>query len=332
MPASKRKGPVLAEGAFDQALVLLGPDAFYASGANINLTLSSSTFISANTGTGISLGEGNLGALSLASATVRGSRYGLSIATQAAGASLSVSSITFSSLASGATAIHFLGGTFVSTFSALRFTDAGAVASVNAALLGGGSRITMAGAGGLGAGPAYEDDPSGLVDWVVIPGFSKLSAFLGSAGSSYGLAWADYDKDGDLDLAAANAGTQDEFLLRNDGGAFTKVALGGTAGDSRGLAWGDYDNDGDLDLAVANAGTQDEFLLRNDGGGTFVKVTLTASAGDSAGIAWGDYDNDGDLDLAVAGYSGQDEVLLRNAGGVFTKVTLTGTGGSSSGL
>ena len=45
-----------------------------------------------------------------------------------------------------------------------------------------------------------------------------------------GVAWGDYDSDGDLDAIVANAGAEDEYLLRNDGGGtLTKVALAGTA-------------------------------------------------------------------------------------------------------
>ncbi|MBI3297578.1 MAG: VCBS repeat-containing protein [Elusimicrobia bacterium] len=160
------------------------------------------------------------------------------------------------------------------------------------------------------------------------------NSLTGTGGSSVGVAWADYDNDGDLDALIANAAGADEVLLRNDGGGvLTKVTLTGTGGDSTGVAWGDFDNDGDLDAIIANASGQDEVLLRNDGGGTFTKVTLTGTGGDSYGVAVGDYDNDGDLDILVANYSGQDEVLLRNdGGGTFTKVTLTGTGGTSVGV
>ena len=88
----------------------------------------------------------------------------------------------------------------------------------------------------------------------------------GTGGDSRGLAWGDYDNDGDLDLAVANTSNEDNYIARNDGGGyFTKVVLTGTDGASQGLAWGDYDNDGDLDLAVANEQNQDTFILRNEG-------------------------------------------------------------------
>ena len=85
-----------------------------------------------------------------------------------------------------------------------------------------------------------------------------------------GLAWGDYDSDGDPDLFLVNFcgsildanATESEAgrcaLYRNDGkGRFTDVSR--DAGVARSLfgmaaAWGDYDNDGDLDLYITAYG------------------------------------------------------------------------------
>ena len=69
-----------------------------------------------------------------------------------------------------------------------------------------------------------------------------------------GVAWADYDQDGDLDLLVSNEG-QFLRLFRNDGGSFTVATPAGMsfAGTWTGIAWADYDNDGDLDLYAAQA-------------------------------------------------------------------------------
>src|SRR4029077_8942677 len=101
----------------------------------------------------------------------------------------------------------------------------------------------------------------------------------------FGVAFLDYDNDGQLDIAIANghildnaplfrAGStymQRKLLFRNLGNRrFSEV--GRMAGPafavervSRGLAVADIDNDGDLDVLVSNNG-QDAELLRNDGG------------------------------------------------------------------
>ncbi len=136
-----------------------------------------------------------------------------------------------------------------------------------------------------------------------------------------GLAWGDYDNDGDDDLFVVNFyGTilnpipaepdaQGECkLYRNEGeGRFQDVsseagldlAVFGMA-----AAWGDYDNDSDLDLYITAYGPN--LLFRNNGDGTFDDVTDEAQVRDdrfSAGCAWGDYDRDGHIDLYVCTYT-----------------------------
>lgn len=134
-----------------------------------------------------------------------------------------------------------------------------------------------------------------------------------------GLAWGDYDNDGDSDLFLVNfygsilqpiPGNPQQgrcALYRNDGdGRFANVSQqAGVNFACYGLAaaWGDYDSDGDLDLYVTAYGANS--LFRNNGDGTFVDVTTSAGVGDprfSAGCAWTDYNQDGHLDLYVCNY------------------------------
>lgn len=72
--------------------------------------------------------------------------------------------------------------------------------------------------------------------------------------ATHSVAWADYDADGDLDLAAGNGDNQPSRLYRNNGGNLTPGAVWSSAetGTTWSIAWGDVDRDGDLDLAVGN--------------------------------------------------------------------------------
>ncbi|HMC71085.1 MAG TPA: FG-GAP-like repeat-containing protein, partial [Mycobacteriales bacterium] len=80
---------------------------------------------------------------------------------------------------------------------------------------------------------------------------AQLAGFI-----AQGAAFADYDNDGDPDLAVVGDGTT--HLLRNDGtGHFEDVSAQTGVGktpryDGMSVSWGDYDNDGRLDFYVAN--------------------------------------------------------------------------------
>jgi hypothetical protein len=150
-----------------------------------------------------------------------------------------------------------------------------------------------------------------------------------TSGLNQGIAWGDYDGDGDLDFAVIGAVSY--VGSNNSDGTFSTSPLTGITGET--IAWGDYDRDGDLDLAVASSGSADELILRNTGGVFADASLLTGSVGASHGVAWGDYDNDGDLDLAVSNKSGEDDYIAENQGdGTFSTFTLTGLAGDSRGI
>ena len=131
-----------------------------------------------------------------------------------------------------------------------------------------------------------------------------------------GLAFLDYDDDGDQDLflvqgtawpGHGRGAPARQALYRNDGkGHFTDVSrAAGVAIEyyGMGVAAGDVNNDGAVDLYLTGLGPNHLFLNRGDG--TFQDA---GSASGAADPGWGtsaaflDYDRDGDLDLFVCNY------------------------------
>jgi len=131
-----------------------------------------------------------------------------------------------------------------------------------------------------------------------------------------GVAFFDYDGDGDADLLFVNSSHWPEnpgrsapmALYRNDGsGRFANVTAGSGLDVSfygQGVAVGDYDNDGAVDVFLTAVGANHLF---HNVGGRFEEVTQQAGVA-GAPDAWSssagffDYDGDGDLDLFVCNY------------------------------
>jgi len=146
---------------------------------------------------------------------------------------------------------------------------------------------------------------------------------LGDTGNGTGVAWADYDNDGDIDLYLVKRDGPNRLFRNNGGGSFTEVTsnpMGGT-GRSWGVAWANYDNDGDLDVYVSSE-NQGSRLFRNNGSGNFSNATSgpLGDTGYGTGIDWGDFDNDGDLDLFLAKNDSTHRLFRNNGGGNFVNV------------
>ncbi len=145
-----------------------------------------------------------------------------------------------------------------------------------------------------------------------------------------GLAAADVDDDGLIDLYITRYGLPN-VLARNGGGFhFTDVAaVAGVAdpGNGKGACFGDFDGDQWLDLYVCNyshgAGAAPNRLYRNLGGASFADVGAAqgvADPGASFEAVWTDYDRDGDVDLYLSNDKGIEvpsypNQLWRNDGG-----------------
>jgi uncharacterized repeat protein (TIGR01451 family) len=122
-----------------------------------------------------------------------------------------------------------------------------------------------------------------------------------------GVAWVDYDSDGDLDifLAGWDWSGRRAKLYRNDGaGRFVDSGAAFTAVSGGSADWGDMDNDGDPDFLLTGQGDSGTLtrVYRNDGHDTFVDAGLSLLGVLYGRAKWVDYDNDGDLDIFLTGY------------------------------
>ncbi len=148
-----------------------------------------------------------------------------------------------------------------------------------------------------------------------------LEAGIIHKGRGLGVAFSDYDLDGDTDIYVANDGTMN-FLYQNQGNRFAEVGLyaggryneDGLAEAGMGVEFGDWDNDGFQDIFVTNFAQETNTLYGNDGQGQFYDITLRAGLAECSykplgfGTNFLDYDNDGDLDLFVANGHVMDKI------------------------
>jgi enediyne biosynthesis protein E4 len=146
--------------------------------------------------------------------------------------------------------------------------------------------------------------------------FTEVSTKMGldKPGKGLGIAIADFDRDGKIDIVMANDSML-EFLYRNNGdGTFEEMGLPAEIavdGDGRtyagmGVDFQDYDNDGLPDLILTNLANQKYALYRNNGDSSFSYESYVGGIGGMTllhsgwGIRFLDYDNDGLKDLLVA--------------------------------
>jgi enediyne biosynthesis protein E4 len=174
-----------------------------------------------------------------------------------------------------------------------------------------------------------------------------------------GIAVADYDLDGSLDVFKTHFADDTHILYRNDGkGNFDDVTIrSGLGVETRYVGWGaglvDLDNDGAPDLFVVTGSVYPEverslpaypyrtprLVFRNLGNGRFEELIDEAGPGVSAthssrGCAFGDFDNDGDVDILVMNMN-EPPSLLRNdvsGSGHWLKVLLVGVKSNASAI
>jgi hypothetical protein len=136
----------------------------------------------------------------------------------------------------------------------------------------------------------------------------------GAFGPALGVAAADFNADGWIDLYVANDGQPNQLWINQRNGTFKDTAFvsgsavnsAGNATASMGVDAADFDNDGDDDLIITNWLDQMNTLFVNDGTGNFDDRKAASGLGPPSlaktgfGTGWLDFDNDGWLDLFVA--------------------------------
>ena len=157
---------------------------------------------------------------------------------------------------------------------------------------------------------------------------SGLEAF---EGEGTGVAVADFDRDGKLDIYMTSLRQGASRLFRGNGdGTFTDVSE--KAGvllktPARSCAWCDVDGDGWVDLFVTSP-TGECHLFRNNRDGTFTDIIkdsgINLKGRHCLGCVFGDVDGDGLDDLFVTCYQSQPSALFKNLGnGKFKEITAT---------
>jgi hypothetical protein len=146
--------------------------------------------------------------------------------------------------------------------------------------------------------------------------FTEISQKIGFAkpGKGLGVAIADYDHDGKIDVFVAND-SMIEFLYHNKGdGTFEEVGLASQVavdGDGRtyagmGVDFADYDNDARPDVLITDLANQRYALYQNNGDSTFTYSSFSTGLSRISMLhsGWGtrflDFDNDGWKDLVIA--------------------------------
>ncbi|MEZ6232732.1 MAG: VCBS repeat-containing protein [Phycisphaerales bacterium] len=145
----------------------------------------------------------------------------------------------------------------------------------------------------------------------------------------HGMALADLDGDGDLDVACAHAGNfispHMSVSMNNGDGTYAPASFIPTSGETYDVVAADLDGDGDADLAFAQAdqGVQGSGVLvfLNNGDGTFAPERAFAGGRSPKGIVATDLDGDGDIDLATSNNHSTSRsvtVLLNDTAGDFS--------------
>jgi hypothetical protein len=143
---------------------------------------------------------------------------------------------------------------------------------------------------------------------------TNVAGMATAYGNGLGVAVADLNGDGRLDIYVANDQTPNNLWLGRADARFDEAALmagvayndAGAVEASMGVTAADVDGDADIDLFMTHLRGETNTLYLNQGNGQFVDATARFGLGASSlprtgfGTRFFDVDTDGDLDLFIA--------------------------------
>jgi sugar lactone lactonase YvrE len=143
----------------------------------------------------------------------------------------------------------------------------------------------------------------------------------------YGVATADFNGDGFVDLVVQNYGSANiSVLLGNGDGTFQPQVTYAVGDLPERVLTADVNGDGIPDLVVANTGGSSISILLGNGDGTF-QPQVTYAASSPVGLGVLDLNHDGIVDIVAADYySNTVSVLLGNGDGTFQAAVTYATG------
>ena len=126
------------------------------------------------------------------------------------------------------------------------------------------------------------------------------------------VAWGDYDRDGDQDVAimgsSATTGAV-TAIYQNNKGVFKNINQNIAFLTDGDIKWVDINKDGYIDLVVSGYNNTPQTALYLNVKGEYFDATNNYGLPQlySSKMAWGDLDNDGDIDLAISGLDAKDQ-------------------------
>lgn len=159
------------------------------------------------------------------------------------------------------------------------------------------------------------------------------AGILDPGNKNHGIAFADFDNDGDEDIYAFTRLNENKLYENLGDGTFNNVAtIAGVdhSGSTRAAVWGDVNNDGWIDLYIGSYQEADRLYLNNgpinNGDVTFTDITFDAgifNEEETISVHMADIDNDGFLDIYVANFLADNKLYKNNGNLTFSDYTNT---------